>query len=56
MEFGVEQNTVKYCRYYYGIIGKENYIQKIYSEEIDMYGIIGKKNHIFEGKKTENIQ
>ena len=40
MEFGVEQNTVKYCRYY-GIIGKENHIfeakiQKIYSEEIGM--------------------
>ena len=25
MEFGVEQKTVKYCRYY-GIIGKENHI------------------------------
>jgi hypothetical protein len=25
MEFGVEQNTVKYYRYY-GIIGKENHI------------------------------
>jgi hypothetical protein len=24
MEFGVEQKTVKYCRYY-GIIGKENH-------------------------------
>jgi hypothetical protein len=25
MEFGVDQNSVKFCRYY-GIIGKENHI------------------------------